>query len=541
MHVLATQLRPTGLYRRMSNTKNIAQLWMQQRSCEASSSLNSFAMAFEDERILGQVSEKSFAESDEKEDSQESMFSTSAVRVDIEDFVGLSGSQSMMNATTHSLRKCKTHILVPYSRLLKLIGWKALGKETMNCGWRLCNGSYTCLVLLLVIYSYVYDIMACQWKLDLKYDVVTLLTSTQRPSTMGILPNLTNAYLINESDVEIFPPLAPPRSYEQLTNRTRTCGHIVTTYIIPDLLHVAAYLLGLWHFRIKENEHLYALMEKVFLQTANLQTRCISQANLITKLRSFFVMGAAWVLSTISLQGLFIYSFGMERDNILSAMTSNSSSIYLIMLWGLFAVDLFGVALSNCINLAVVLNYSIQCEMLRYYIKAIGTRLKERSASLKTAMRDVLNIRESISLLNSSIARMTSLAIIRFGELCIIGLCLVVLNKDNQSKIWVYRSLFSLVWASILSFPLIQAASLNAACGKFKTVSLNIRVYGYQNSTDNDLDSFLIFISNTTLRAKLIHIPVKPSYLLGAIIVISFTLLLIFQTSLYVGPAGRLF
>lgn len=50
-------------------------------------------------------------------------------------------------------------------------------------------------------------------------------------------------------------------------------------------------------------------------------------------------------------------------------------------------MDLLGVAASNCINLAVVLNYSIQCEMLRYYVNTIGTRLKERSADLKGAMK----------------------------------------------------------------------------------------------------------------------------------------------------------
>ena len=41
----------------------------------------------------------------------------------------------------------------------------------------------------------------------------------------------------------------------------------------------------------------------------------------------------------------------------------------------------------NMINLAVVLNYGIQCEMLRYYINTIGTRLKERSTNLKTSMK----------------------------------------------------------------------------------------------------------------------------------------------------------
>ena len=43
---------------------------------------------------------------------------------------------------------------------------------------------------------------------------------------------------------------------------------------------------------------------------------------------------------------------------------------------------------------------------------------------------------------------------------------------------------------------------MNAACSKFKAVALNVRVYGYQNCGEEELDSFLIFIANTTLRVS---------------------------------------
>ena len=68
-------------------------------------------------------------------------------------------------------------------------------------------------------------------------------------------------------------------------------------------------------------------------------------------------------------------------------LTFYRSSVILLWLWSLFAIDLVGVAMVNMINLAVVLNYGIQCEMLRYYINTIGTRLKERSTNLKTSMK----------------------------------------------------------------------------------------------------------------------------------------------------------
>ena len=60
---------------------------------------------------------------------------------------------------------------------------------------------------------------------------------------------------------------------------------------------------------------------------------------------------------------------------------------FTVWLWSLFILDLIGVAISNCINLAVVLNYSIQCEMIRYYVNTIVARLQERSIDIKSAMK----------------------------------------------------------------------------------------------------------------------------------------------------------
>lgn len=41
------------------------------------------------------------------------------------------------------------------------------------------------------------------------------------------------------------------------------CGHIFTTYILPDIFHFAAFIIGFIHFRMNEGEPMYALMEKV--------------------------------------------------------------------------------------------------------------------------------------------------------------------------------------------------------------------------------------------------------------------------------------
>ena len=66
--------------------------------------------------------------------------------------------------------------------------------------------------------------------------------------------------------------------------RDDVCGHIVTTYILPSLVHLIAYFLGFFYFRINENEQLYALMEKVFL-AVNQKFKMDSQDKVIRRLK----------------------------------------------------------------------------------------------------------------------------------------------------------------------------------------------------------------------------------------------------------------
>jgi hypothetical protein len=53
------------------------------------------------------------------------------------------------------------------------------------------------------------------------------------------------------------------------TEFKQTCGHILTIYIIPNIFHFAFFVMGFVYFRVKENEQLYSLVEKVFLVLKN--------------------------------------------------------------------------------------------------------------------------------------------------------------------------------------------------------------------------------------------------------------------------------
>lgn len=79
-----------------------------------------------------------------------------------------------------------------------------------------------------------------------------------------------------------------------------TCTHIFSLYIIPNILHLLAYLMGFVHFRIRANEDLDSLMEKVFLYCEATYTRHVSQKLLIRKLKSYLYFLVFWTFFAVA-------------------------------------------------------------------------------------------------------------------------------------------------------------------------------------------------------------------------------------------------
>lgn len=93
----------------------------------------------------------------------------------------------------------------------------------------------------------------------------------------------------------------------------------------------------------------------------------------------------------------------------------------------LFTIDIVCLLISNCIHVAVVMNYVCHCEMIVFYCKAVRTRLEEKSIPLQEAMKRILDLGVSISQLNSSASRMMSILLIFFLERTILG-------RDEQRR-----------------------------------------------------------------------------------------------------------
>ncbi|KAI8510426.1 hypothetical protein Bbelb_113420 [Branchiostoma belcheri] len=441
------------------------------------------------------------------------------------------------------------------------IGWRALGRESIsyNLGWKVLN-------VLLNIHT------------DVKAPTETPATAVPQTSS-----SRTPGY-INETDMftaQTIPAAATNASDIDAYAQTAQCSHVFTTYVVPDILHFMAYLLGFFYFRIQDNEQLYALMEKVFLKASVAQSRNVSRAKMIQMSRIYLIAGALWVVLSLAVQGVFVAAFGVDKMAFLLGSTVQWKGWHIMLI----CLQMLGALVTNAVNYAVVVNYTTQCEMIIYYMKGIFRRLQEKSTDLKLAMHwleqstvnretrvrfrvvpetclnmrpdvvplgkalytdfltpprcgwDILDAGKSISQLNGQIAKMTSLCAVNFAELSIIGLVILFLNQFNSVLIWVYRGTFPILWLVILIVPLVQAARLNSTIMSLKRIGLDMRVFGYQNSSQLERDSFLLFLLNLNFKAKLFHIPIKPSYLFGILVLVTFTLLLLLQTSVIGGSS----
>lgn len=91
------------------------------------------------------------------------------------------------------------------------------------------------------------------------------------------------------------------------------------------------------------------------------------------------------------------------------------------MQYSLFIIDVLCLLVKNCIHIAVAINFVCHCEMVVFYCKGIRTRLEEKSIPLLEAMKQILDVRLSISELNSAVSRMMSLMVVYFLDRIVLG------------------------------------------------------------------------------------------------------------------------
>lgn len=434
----------------------------------------------------------------------------------IRDYEGsFSRGNLISNPVTYNLNKCKSKVVVPYYKLLCLIAWRPFGKLWCCSQWivDLWNILYTIIFFGILFFWYFIRVYTCQGSLILDHAITTIAPTTMPPPT--IPPNTT---ALNWTDTIPSNKVLNASHVKETSSKAFVdpCQHVFGTYIVPSTLHFFAFLIGFYHFRIQEHEGLYVLMEKVYLQSV--------YPDKITKhLRIYLLFGLFWLFGSGTVSYFYLNAFGFERGTGISS--THPVEMY-TMAGGIILTGMF----ASCVNLAVVLSYCGQCQLLRYYIDGVIQRLEEKSTELKQAMKDILDIKRHFNRLNGSLS--FSMSCVVFDLFIVVAITSILLfnYRATDTYIWWYRVCVFMQWGSMLAFVLIQASLLTSSSKILKEKALAIRVFGYQSYTQFDIDSFLNFLSLTELQAELFTIPVKPRYLWGCLILSLQILILVFQT-----------
>jgi hypothetical protein len=156
------------------------------------------------------------------------------------------------------------------------------------------NFIYPILIVVSLFYSYIYDVFICQGKLNVVSDIVSfeifsvklyfllknsLFSRAKNPVNLATTKRINST--INSWNSKYESQVIGKQNLDTTEPVSEVCGHIITTYILPSILHLASFIMGFVYFRINENEQLYALMEKVFLSSMKL----VSQDTVIRRLK----------------------------------------------------------------------------------------------------------------------------------------------------------------------------------------------------------------------------------------------------------------
>ncbi|GAB6018928.1 hypothetical protein CHUAL_000577 [Chamberlinius hualienensis] len=399
------------------------------------------------------------------------------------------------NATPSAvLHYCKRKVLVPYQRFLSMLGWRPIVVlQDEGIFTKLGITLYTVVVILFTILGYILQYAAC----------------FRKDAIPGYkLVNLASANGTKTSIVCIGTP--------------------VNTYFIPDILHLSAYAYMYYLTRIRENEHLQVLMERVFLQAFYSRSSYSTQSKIVRILRIFLLLAVSWI--TISMVTQFIH-INTEYPSF-TWMNTNNQTIRITLTVLLLLTTIW----TDLIHVTIIVSYSIQCELLNFFIRGLCERVREKSITLEETIREIGESTKILKYLNEDFAISVALIMLHSGIMILSGVVWAGSLLGNIGKVTakdalviVVNCLCIIMWTSSFIFPLIQAARLTAACQCFKKLGLYLmsRPFGYQDESLSNLQPFLSYTTSLNLQAKLFRIPVKPWALFAILTLICFILIIL--------------
>lgn len=415
--------------------------------------------------------------------------------------------------TAEALAKCEKYVLRPYVLFLKGLGWTPFSRYGDTLLQKILRALLIVLWLLVISVTCVTQIMSC----------------FRRDSTVPAPRMTMNGS--NGSNVSV---------------QVITCEeHVISAFILTDMLLFASYFFGLYLFSREETEYLSNLASKVFIKNAK---DSAASNRLVWTILAYIVLGLAWVMLSLMVRIMTTASVEMWKDTTVIVWRNRSSNPTVFRGAGkevLIVLDLIGFLFFDFVYVAAVVNYAAQSEMNIYLLDAIKKLVQDKGYpgnGLEASIKDIIECRKYLRVLNGKTATATALILFNLGSAGITAI--INLEKISQSPVAQFNNTalatvtagFNVIlWVGLVSFPFIQAARVTDSCLKLKAMGpeLRARPQLYASCPQLELDSYVNLTRAVRLRATMFGIPIYPWMWWVLFSGVTFTALILFQTGIY--------
>ncbi|XP_068621517.1 uncharacterized protein GrlHz [Battus philenor] len=388
-------------------------------------------------------------------------------------------------STSAILHYCKSKILVPYLKLLTIMGLRPVGDATNSSKYAICFSHFhSAQVAVFMFLGYVLQYMAC-FRRD-----------------RGFCYKLV--------------PLALTSSLEYDTYKQICYGNVTLTYVGPSILHFAGFLYALYLFRISDNEQLQNLMERVFL-LSSYAPQGMPTANpkrLLRLLWFFIILSIFWMCISLCSVNLML-----ARGTIMFKWMEMSSNEMRLTLKILLIIC---TLIHDMVQATVITSYCLQAQLLQAHLLFLKERLLNRTITPLNWMREIAEFRKLLKYLNDDLAPAVCLFTIVNTSWAASGLLwLFDLDKvDTETEPIAGISILNqLLWLSAVIVPFVQAARLSKECRNTQSVGheLCVRPFLHQDTSQEDISAVLMYAATLKLRAKLFYYPIAGRYVCFAL------------------------
>lgn len=163
-------------------------------------------------------------------------------------------------------------------------------------------------------------------------------------------------------------------------------GNLFTMFLLPDLLHLSAYLITIYLMRTSGIEKTEHLLEKSFLQASQTSGWLIANRRLVQKLRFFLYLAFSWLLVSV-MNHLLHLSFQTVKFAILDqlALTYHAPWLQAKLQKPLLIFTVITLIFQNLICSVIIVLFAIHCELNISFIQNLCLSLREKKCELQVS------------------------------------------------------------------------------------------------------------------------------------------------------------